>query len=105
MKARSIKKEKKITDSQSLKPSPKYGQHLARLSKAKGQIEGIERMIKEDRYCLDLITQLRAAASALKSIESEIFKSHIRGCVKQAVDSKDAFASEEKIQEIIKLLY
>ncbi len=84
---------------------PSHEIHLPRLSRVKGQIDGIERMVKVGRYCPDIIVQLKAAASALKAIEAEILKSHLRGCVKKAFSSDGAFESEQKIQEIVKLIY
>ncbi len=84
---------------------PDHSVHISRLNRVKGQIEGIERMIVDRRYCPDIITQLKAASSALKAIEAEVFKTHLRGCVKQAFSADDSFKSEEKIQEIVKLVY
>lgn len=84
---------------------PDHSIHIKRLSRIKGQVEGIERMILDRRYCTDIIAQLKAAAAALKAVESEVFKSHLRGCVKSAFKGNDAFKAEEKIQEIIKLIY
>lgn len=84
---------------------PDHSGHLTRLNRVKGQVEGIERMIADRRYCTDIIAQLKAASSALKAIEAEIFKTHLRGCVRQAFGAGDAFKSEEKIQEIVKLVY
>lgn len=86
-------------------PHPDHSRHLTRLNRAKGQIEGIERMILDRRYCPDIIAQLKAASSALKAIEAELFKTHLRGCVKEAFSADDLFKSEEKIQEIVKLVY
>jgi CsoR family transcriptional regulator, copper-sensing transcriptional repressor len=84
---------------------PDHSGHLIRLNRVKGQIDGIQRMIADRRYCPDIIAQLKAAASALKAIEAEVLKTHLRGCVKQAFGADDAFKSEEKIQEIVKLVY
>ena len=84
---------------------PDHSGHISRLNRVKGQIEGIERMIVDRRYCPDIIAQLKAASSALKAIEAEVFKTHLRGCVKQAFSADDSFKSEEKIQEIVKLVY
>lgn len=84
---------------------PDHSSHISRLSRVKGQIEGIERMIIDRRYCSDIIAQLKAASSALKAVEAEVFKTHLRGCVKQAFSGDDFFKSEEKIQEIVKLVY
>lgn len=93
--------------SQTLPPDhhPDHSANLKRLHRVKGQIDGIENMILDRRYCPDIITQLRAAAAALKAVEAEVLKAHLRGCVKSAFNSKDAFESEEKIQEIVKLVY
>lgn len=84
---------------------PDYSSHIKRLNRVKGQIAGIERMILDRRYCADIIAQLKAASAALKAVESEVFKSHLRGCVKSAFSRNDIFKAEEKIQEIIKLVY
>jgi len=105
---KSAKKEKRITAKELSHEGgshPDHSLHLNRLNRVRGQLDGIERMIVEKRYCPDIITQLRAASSALKAIEAEVFKTHLRGCVKQALSGDDLFSSEEKIQEILKLVY
>ena len=84
---------------------PDHSIHLKRLHKVVGQIEGVEKMILARRYCPDIINQVKAASAALKAVEAEIFKSHLRGCVKDAFGSKDPFASEEKIQEVMKMVF
>ncbi|QDK47382.1 hypothetical protein DOM22_05580 [Bdellovibrio sp. ZAP7] len=84
---------------------PDHSIHLKRLHKVKGQIEGIEKMILDQRYCPDIINQVKAASAALRAVEAEIFKSHLRGCVKDAFSSKDPFAAEEKIQEVMKMVF
>jgi len=104
-KSKASKGEKKPKEAVVDESHPDHSGHLTRLNRVKGQIDGIERMIKDKRYCPDIITQLRAASSALKAIESEVFKTHLRGCVKQAFSGNDTFQSEEKIQEIVKLVY
>ena len=84
---------------------PDHSVHIKRLNRVKGQLEGIEKMILDRRYCTDIIAQLKAASAALKAVEAEVLKSHLRECVKSAFSGNDAFKSEEKIQEIIKLIY
>lgn len=84
---------------------PDHSAHIKSLNRIKGQIEGIERMILDRRYCTDIVAQLKAAAAGLKTVESEVFKSHLRGCVKSAFKGNDPYKAEEKIQEIIKLIY
>lgn len=104
----SLKNKKQVVKNQSDHGStdhPDHSAHIKRLNRVKGQIEGIERMILDRRYCTDIIAQLKAASAAIKAVESEVFKSHLRGCVKLALKGTDAFHAEEKIQEIIKLIY
>lgn len=84
---------------------PDHSLHIKRLNRVKGQLEGIEKMILNRRYCPDIIAQLKAASAALRAVEAEVFKSHLRGCVKSAFSGGDAFKSEEKIQEIIKMVF
>ncbi len=103
-KIKSNSKSKKINVNK-FHDHPDHSIHLKRLHRVKGQIEGIEKMILDQRYCPDIITQLKAASAAIKAIEAEVFKTHLRGCVKSAFTGDDSFQSEEKIQEIIKLIY
>ena len=70
------------------------------LSIAKGQLDGIIRMIDEDRYCLDDSDQLMATRALLKKTNNLILKNHIDNCVKKAIIEGD----EEKVDEIIKVL-
>ncbi len=103
-----ISKSKKTLQRKSAeapKSTMDHSVHLKRLHRVQGQIQGIERMILDKRYCPDIIAQLRAATAALKAVEAEVFKTHLRGCVKSAFNSNDAFDSEEKIQEIMKMVY
>jgi|JI10StandDraft_1071094.scaffolds.fasta_scaffold86452_5 CsoR family transcriptional regulator, copper-sensing transcriptional repressor len=102
---RSKKPAMKVQVNHEAHDHPDHSAHIKRLNRVKGQIEGIERMILDRRYCTDIIAQLKAASAALKAVESEVFKSHLRGCVKSAFSGNDTFKAEEKIQEIIKLIY
>ena len=70
------------------------------LSIAKGQLDGIIRLIDEDRYCLDVSDQLMATRALLKKTNNLILKNHIDNCVKKAIIEGD----EEKVDEIIKVL-
>ena len=70
------------------------------LSIAKGKLDGIIRMIDEDRYCLDVSDQLMATRALLKKTNNLILKNHIDNCVKKAIIEGD----EEKVDEIIKVL-
>ena len=83
---------------------PDHGAQKARLSRIKGQVEGIERMIEERRYCVDIINQIKSAQSALKGLQEVILENHLRECVKTAFSTKNAFDVEKKIQEIVELV-
>lgn len=85
--------------------NPDHSAHVKRLHRIVGQVQGIERMIGERRYCPEIIAQLKAASAALRAVEAEILKSHLRSCVKSAITGGDLFKSEEKIQEIIKMMF
>lgn len=75
-----------------------------RLSRIEGQVRGIAKMIDEDRYCIDVLTQLQAVRSALARVESEMLKDHLNQCIVGAMASGDADEQREKAQELIKLL-
>lgn len=77
---------------------------LKRLSRIKGQVEGVERMIIDRRYCPEIVQQIKAIRSALKSLEASVIEGHMRHCVKEAIESRDAHVTEQKIEEIILLL-
>lgn len=71
------------------------------LNTAKGQINGILKMIEDDRYCLDIANQIMAAQALLKKANQEILAAHMRHCVKDAMNTEE---SEEKIEEMIKVI-
>lgn len=83
---------------------PDHSTHVKRLNRVRGQLDGIEKMIDERRYCPDIIFQIRAAEKALKAMEAEIMKTHIHGCVKTAIKSKDGKEISNKIDEIMYLV-
>lgn len=70
------------------------------LSIAKGQLEGVIKMVEEDRYCLDVSDQLMATRSLLKKTNNLILKNHIDHCVRKAIEQGD----NDKIEEVIKAL-
>ncbi len=62
---------------------------LVRLSRIEGQVRGIARMIREDRYCIDILTQVAAVCSALKTVALLVLSAHLRGCVAHRLSSED----------------
>lgn len=71
------------------------------LKTAAGQIEGISKMVEEDRYCIDISNQILAVQSILRKANKEIIKAHMEMCVKEAFQTGN---EEEKIQEVISLI-
>ena len=77
---------------------------LNRLSRIEGQVRGVARMIEEDRYCIDVMTQLRAVRAALTRVETEMLRGHLSHCIEDAIVSGDAKAQRKKASELIELL-
>lgn len=75
---------------------------LLRLKTAKGQIDGIIKMIEEERYCIDVANQLLAVQSLVKNANQEVLSDHLQHCVKNALTMQDA---DKKIEEVIKILH
>src|ERR1700682_4856464 len=77
---------------------------LNRLSRIEGQVRGITRMVEEERYCIDVLTQLQAVRAALARVETEMLKSHLHHCIEGAIVSGDAKEQRKKAGELIELL-
>lgn len=73
-----------------------------RLRRVRGQIDGIIKMVEDDRYCIDISNQLLAASKALDAINNEVLTSHLRSCVKASLENK--VDSDEKIEEFISII-
>ena len=77
---------------------------LNRLSRIEGQVRGVTRMVEEDRYCIDILTQLRAVRAALSRVETEMLKDHLDHCIRGAIVSGDVDEQRKKAAELIALL-
>ncbi len=77
---------------------------LNRLSRIEGQVRGLSKMIEEERYCIDIITQIKAIKSAIKSVELSIVEHHMEECVAAAVKAPDKRKREKVLKEILSLL-
>jgi DNA-binding FrmR family transcriptional regulator len=74
-----------------------------RLNRIEGQVRGIAKMVAEDRYCMDILTQMQAVKSALSKVESQILKDHAACCVAEAISSGDEGEQKEKFDELVDL--
>jgi DNA-binding FrmR family transcriptional regulator len=72
-----------------------------RLHRIEGQVRGIERMVEEDRYCIDILTQVGAVKTALESLGLQILEDHVRHCVNDALASNDAETATHKSEELL----
>lgn len=77
---------------------------LNRLSRLEGQVRGIARMVEEDRYCIDILTQLQAVRAAVSRVETEMLKDHLNHCIHGAMAGGDVEDQRRKADEIIALL-
>ena len=74
-----------------------------RLARIEGQIRGLAQMVEQDRYCLDVVAQVRAARSALAKIEQMVLADHLGSCVEQAIVSGDPDEQRKKVAELIEV--
>ena len=81
----------------------KHADKLNRLKRIEGQVRGIAGMVEEDRYCMDILTQVQAVKSALAKVESQILKDHAGHCVAEAIGSGDETEQRQKFDELVEL--
>lgn len=74
---------------------------LDRLRRIEGQVGGLVRMVEEERYCVDILTQLRAVRAALRRVEEAVLREHVEHCVAQAIRSGDADEQKVKVDELL----
>ena len=75
-----------------------------RLGRIEGQVRGLSKMVEEDRYCIDIVTQISAVRAALRRVEEEILKDHVAHCVEHAIASGDKADQREKIAELMAVI-
>ncbi len=86
---------------------PTYGYHadkealVKRLHRIEGQVRGIERMVEDDRYCIDILTQISAVSTALDAVAFKILDDHVNHCVAGALSSGDGEDASIKTQELL----
>ena len=77
---------------------------LKRLGRIEGQVRGLARMIEEDRYCIDIVTQITAVRAALRRVEEEILREHVSHCVEHAIVSGNKAEQRRKVTELMDVL-
>ena len=72
-----------------------------RLNRVEGQVRGLAKMVEEDRYCIDIVTQIAAVRAALDRVEEEILRDHVAHCVEHAIESGSKADQRRKIAELM----
>ena len=72
-----------------------------RLGRIEGQVRGLSKMVEDDRYCIDIVTQISAVRAALRRVEEEVLKDHMSHCVEHAISSGDKADQRRKIAELM----
>src|ERR1700750_566118 len=75
-----------------------------RLGRIEGQVRGLSKMVEEDRYCIDIVTQISAVRAALRRVEEEVLKDHVAHCVEHAISSGNKADQRQKITELMDVL-
>jgi DNA-binding FrmR family transcriptional regulator len=79
--------------------------NLKRLRRIEGQVRGLQKMIDEDRYCADVLTQISSVQEALRAVGRELMRNHLKHCATAAIRSGDAAQADAMYDELIELMY
>jgi DNA-binding FrmR family transcriptional regulator len=77
---------------------------LKRLNRIEGQVRGLAKMVEDDRYCIDVVTQISAVRAALRRVEEEVLRDHVAHCVEHAIASGNAVDQRRKVAELMDVL-
>lgn len=81
-----------------------HEEELVRLRRIEGQIRGVQKMIQEKRYCIDILTQLSSIVGAIKRVEENILERHLKGCVQTSFSKGNRIDRETKFKEVVDVL-
>lgn len=98
------KKETISVDKHTIRPDEQKKKLINRLSRIEGQVRGLKRMIEDDVYCYDVLTQSAATTSALNSFSKELLSSHVHGCVVRDIQAGDVGVVDELMDIMQKLM-
>lgn len=77
---------------------------VKRLSRIEGQVRGVARMVEDERYCIDIVTQIEAVRAALRRVEEDILRDHVAHCVEHAISSGDKADQRRKVAELMDVM-
>ena len=81
---------------------PSHKEHLSSIKRIEGQIRGIAKMIEDEKYCIDILNQIKAVRNSLTTVEGKIVKTHLKECVKDALKDKKNF--DDQVEEVLKVI-
>ena len=84
--------------------STTHDETLTRIARIAGQVQGVRRMVEERKYCIDIITQIQAARSALRAVELQILEKHMNHCVSDAFESGSPAEAGQKMEELLRVM-
>jgi len=87
-----------------MKKTTTHHEQVVFLKKIEGQIRGVQKMIEDDRYCVDIITQLHSIVGAILRVEDKVFRRHVEGCVGRALSGKSDVEKQKKLDEVMDLI-
>ncbi len=87
-----------------MKKHPSHEDNLVALRRIEGQVRGVQRMIEERKYCIDILNQIYAVKGALGRVEEKILEKHFRNCVTEAIKGSSEKEKQQKMDEIFKLI-
>jgi DNA-binding FrmR family transcriptional regulator len=88
-----------------MKENPSHRHTLAALRRIEGQVRGVQRMIEERKYCIDILNQIHAVKGALGRVEEKILEKHFQNCVTEAIKGTSDREKEQKMDEILRLIH
>jgi DNA-binding FrmR family transcriptional regulator len=88
-----------------MKKNPSHSHILAALRRIEGQVRGVQRMIEERKYCIDILNQIHAVKGALGRVEEKILEKHFQNCVTEAIKGTSSKEKEQKMDEILRLVH
>ena len=88
-----------------MKNNPSHRDNLVALRRIEGQVRGVQRMIENHKYCIDILNQIYAVKGALGRVEEKILKKHFQHCVTEAVKGTSEKEKQQKLDEILKLVH
>lgn len=87
-----------------VKKNPSHESNLVALRRIEGQVRGVQKMIEDRKYCIDILNQICAVRGALAKVEERILKRHLENCVTEAVQGTSEKEKQKKLDEILKLI-